>query len=96
MRLANGFSALFMLLVCASMFSGCVAEGDTVPEVRDPCEEVLLEVELVIREDGCVPVRDANYYREQARLTCPLDFGKDEAIDHYINYLVHRYECNLD
>ena len=41
-------------------------------------------------------VRDANYFRDQARLTCPLDFGKDEAIDHYINYLVHRYECNLD
>ena len=96
MRLANGFSALLMVLVCASVFSGCVAEGDTVPEMWDPCEKILLEVEFDIREDGCVPLRVASYYREQARLKCPLDFGKDEAIDHYINYLVHRYECNLD
>ena len=96
MRLANGFSSLLVVLVCASVFSGCVAEDDTVPEEGDPCEEILLKVELDIRVVGCVPVRDANYYRDQARLTCPLDFGKDEAIDHYINYLVHRYECNLD
>ena len=94
--MVNGFSALFVVLVCAIVFSGCVAEDDTVPEEGDPCEDILTEVELEIEEKGCIPVWQANEFRDKARLTCPFDFGKDVAIDHYINYLVHRYECEED